>query len=87
MAAPICWSANGESRIPDKWSYTEYHGAEDKMLSDIARRIITPFVARIAQIPPRVESFGFIGWEGMSCIQNKTPVTKNEECISQMWTA
>jgi len=57
------------------------------MLSDIARTIITPLVSRIAQIARKVESFGLIGYEGMNCSQNSTPVTKNDECISQMWTA
>ena len=33
-----------------------------------------------------VESFGLIGYDGMNCSQKSTPVTKNDECISQMWT-
>ena len=78
MAAPICWSANGESRTPASGRIPEYHERRGQDAQRHRQNDHHPVGHKIAQIPPSVESFGFIGCEGMSCSQNRTPVTKND---------
>ena len=84
-AAPICWSANGESEIPRqvivdrvprrRGEDAERHRQEDH---DDVREQDRP------DLSGRLVSFGLIGCDGMIWSQNRTPVTKNEACISQM---
>ena len=50
MAAPICWSANGDRVTPGTWAYTEYQLEAVKIDSDMARTNMTTLVMMMAPV-------------------------------------